>query len=292
MGWGRWTVRLAAGLVIGGVLAGRDATAGPRQLLGTISAQGDVRIRDDEIGRRDEGQTVPRSGAPLLEGTLVMTGPKSAALLNLSSDGMIGLRAGGAVQAGTRDIDGLRVTLWIGEALVRIPVTSRMTLATATGTIRSDALMPAAAGPIAAAEASVKLLPDGQTIVRVESGSLRIEGADGGPTVVRAGEQATLLPDAAPRLAAAAAPLPDESAPGAVTPAVATGKAASAGIFAIDSDLAILAGLGAATVAGGTLGGLAASGQFSSDHHDAASAGSTQGGAQTSAQGSAFRAPR
>jgi len=291
MGWGRWTVRLAVGLVIGGVLVGPSAPAvaisGPRQVLGTVSAQGDVRLRSDGNGRHDDGESVSRSGAPLLEGTLVTTGPKSAALLNLSSDGMIGLRAGGAIEAGTRGTDGLRVTLWVGEALVRIPITSRMTLATATGTIRSDALMPVSAGPIAAAEASVKLLPDGQTIVRVETGSLRIEGVDGGPTVVRAGEQATLTPDAAPRLTAAAA-VPSDAAPAAVTPAVATAKSSS-GIFSMDRDLAIMVGLGSAVVVGGTLGGLAGSGQFSSDDHDDAHTGAARTGA---VQGSAFRAPR
>jgi len=298
VGWGRWTVRLAAGLVIGGALVGRtasaDAVSGPRQVLGTVSARGDVRLRSEG----GDGETIPRSGAALLEGTLITTGPGSAALLNLSSDGMIGLRANGAVEAGTRGLDGLRVTLWTGEALVRIPITSRMTLATATGTIRSDELMPVSAGPIAAAEASVTLRPDGETVVRVQTGSLRIEGADGGPTVVRAGEQATLTPDAAPRLVEAAAvppPQPD-AAPAAVTPAVATAKASSAGVFSVDRDLAVLVGLGSAVVVGGTLGGLAGSGQFSDDddHADAPAAAGQLGTGRRAdvAQGSAFRAPR
>jgi len=297
VGWGRWTVRLAAGLVIGGTLAGRIAPAlavsGPRQVLGTVSAQGDVRVRKEG----GDGEAISRSGAALLEGTLITTGPRSAALLNLSSDGMIGLRANGAVEAGTRGVDGLRVTLWTGEALVRIPITSRMTLATATGTIRADELMPVAAGPIAAAEASVTLRADGETVVRVQSGSLRIEGADGGPTVVRAGEQATLAPDAAPRLVeAASVPPPVATAPAAAAPAIATAKAASAGIFSVDHDLAMLVGLGSAVVVGGTLGGLAGSGQFSDDddHPDAHPASGQLGTGRRAdvAQGSAFRAPR
>lgn len=290
MGWGRWTIRLAAGLLIGGALAGRIAPAaasGPRQVLGTVSARGDVRLRYEG----GDGEAISRAGAALLEGTLITTGPRSAALLNLSADGMIGLRANGAVEAGTRGLDGLRVTLWTGKALVRIPITSRMTLVTASGTIRSDEMMPVSAGPIAAAEASVTLHPDGQTVVRVQTGSLRIEGADGGPTVVRAGEQATLIPDAAPRLVEAAAESPPEAAP-----AVGTAKAASASIFSVDRDLATLIGLGSAVAVGGTLGGLAGSGQFSDDDdHPGAPAASGQlgtGRRADVAQGSAFRAPR
>lgn len=280
-------VRLAASVALSGLLAvpGAPLADEPRQVLGTMSVRGDVRIRDQA------GEAGASTGVPLLEASTVTVADKSAALLNLTADGMIGLRAGGTLELGRRGSDGFRVALRAGQLLLRLPVGSRMTLVTSSAAIGPDTLVPAAATTPPAAEASVTVLPDGQTIVRVEAGSLRVEGAHGGPTIVRAEEQATLAPDASPRVAAAstAPPTPAVAEPAAAAPAA---KPAGSGIFSGDHDLALLLGAGAVVV-GGTLGGLAASGAFDDGGSDDGGGGASAAASRVRAgQGSAFRAAR
>ncbi len=273
----RWT--LVFGGVVACVVPNGFAGQATRQVVGTVSAQGEVRSQEARDRTTAPGEVLTGAGVALLEQTLLETGTNGAALLSLSAGGIVGLRANSSARVDARDADGSRIVLLTGEALLRIPKGAKLTVSTPTATIRPEPLTTVAAGETpAAAEASVRVQPAGQTVVRVEAGNIRVEGVDGPAALVKAGEQATVAQHGAPRIVAAS--MQGTSVVGANSKK----KAAAVGIFA--SDL-LLPGLlvGTAVVAGGTVGGLAASGEIGDSDGD----DGKQGGG---GQGSPFRAPR
>jgi hypothetical protein len=274
----RWTARVLPVVLLCGAGAA-SAEQASRQVLGTISVQGEVRAQEARNGAKGSGELITGSGIALLERTELQTANDSAALLNFSAGGIVGLRASSTARVESRDADGSRVSLLTGEALVRIPTGAKITLTTESATIRPEAIERAATGQTGtAAEASIKITSDGQTVVRVETGALKVEGTQGTPTVVRAGEQATLAKNTSARIVAAST-----AQPGSAPALNNNRKAAAIGIFGGDL---LLPGLLAGGAAVGTVTGLAASGQFSGS---SSSSDSSSGGG---GQGSPFRTPR
>ena len=237
-GWTACTV-----LFVVAIAAPAWAALEPRQLLGTLGAQGPVTVRDTSgAATTAKAEPVQGSHLPLLERSEVTTGEQAGALLDLKSEGMVGLRAGSTA----RVAKGPHLDLVTGEALIRVPPASRLTLATPTGSVRADA-----ASRGTPAEARVHVLADGSTVVEVERGALQVE-AHGQTDVVSAGDQAVFPRDGALRVIEARGPRSDE------VPTAAKRKPGAA-IFGLDP---FLAGLFTAEIAAGTLGGLAASGEF------------------------------
>ena len=267
MGWRREAARALAVLVgVAGTGLPAGATEhGTRQVVGVLAVQGEVWTQ--EVGGSGGEARVPGTEGALLERTRLRTGKEGAALLTLSQDGLVGLRAGTTAEVAARGADGPRIQLVAGEALVRLPAGSRLTLVTATATVRAEGIQPVAVGAVRPNEVSVHVLPDGQTVVRVQSGGVQVESRDGGTSLVRAGEQATLAADGAPRIVAAS------TAPGALAPA-AGAAAGGAGLFSSD---AAIAGLAAIGVAAGTLGGLGAAGKLGNASSSDTSADTGQG---------------
>jgi hypothetical protein len=257
-GWNAVRALSSAALVVGVVGTGMPASGAPqgaRQVLGTLAVQGEVWTQE-AIGSAHEAR-VPGASAALLERTRIRTGKKGAALLTLRQEGLVGLRAESRAELGARGDDGTRVQLLAGEALVRVPAGSLLTVATTTASVRAESIQTVAMGTVPPNEASIRLLPDGQTVVRVQSGTLQVEARQGAPALVRAGEQATLGEDGEPHIVAASTAAGTDT-PAAVT--AATGhEAGAAGIFSGD---AAIAGLAAVGVVAGTLGGLGASGNL------------------------------
>jgi len=266
MGWVRWTVAgwCLLSLALAGALGPRGADAGSRQDVGALSAQGDVRVREtnDATTDADGSQPVTGSRVALLERTIVQTGADGAALLTLTNDGLVGLRAAGALRVGAAGPGGLRVDLMAGEALVRIPPGSRLTLGTSAAIIGAGEPAPVSTGTAKPAEASVRVLRDGQTVVAVRAGTLRVEGQQGGPALLRAGEQATFAQNTTPQIIPAGPP--------------AAKPAAKRTIFGMDTRLAALVGFGGVALVGGAVGGgiAAAGGSSSSSESPAAGEGS------------------
>lgn len=258
--------RAFSGVALVGVVLGPGPRAwstapAPRQVVGVLSVQGEVFSREADTAGGDETR-VTESGGALLELTRVRTGRDGAALLTTSSDGVVALRAETTAVVAAEGAGGPRVDLVAGEALVRLPAGSRLTLATPTATVRAEPL-PAGAGdasaPAKAQEASVRLLPGGETVVRVERGALRVESPQGIATTVEAGEEATLSKDRSPRVVSGAEPE----------------EGGRATIFGIDARIAALAGV---AVAGGIAGGVVA-----------ATSGGADGSTSAAGQGSPFR---
>ena len=277
---GRGGLWALCGLLVGVVVCSsgqqaRGAQVTGRHVLGVVSVQGEVwnQATMPDAGRETR---VPGSGGALLEGTRIRTGTNGVALLTFSKEGVVGLRANTTAEVTALGTEGPGIQLASGEALVQLPPGSRLTLSTPTATVRAEPLQPAAAGPVRAQEASIRITPEGQTIVRVENGSLRVESRQGVMTVVRAGEEATLAPDSAPRIVAVAGGTP---ATPAAAPATAA-KAASAGHTTILGLDPMVAGLAAVGVTAGGLGGAAASGAFG---------GGGGGSNSTAGEGSPFK---
>lgn len=275
----------ALGFILVSALPALGADSGPRQVLGTLAVQGEVRVQEATESGTKGTAVVGKQGGPLLERTVIRTSDGGAALLTLTgTDGVVGLRSGATLRTGTRDREGLRVELVAGEALVRLPAGSRLSLETPTASVRADALIPASTAPPRASEASVRILADGRTVVRVETGTLRVEGHQGPASLVKAGEEATIAPDAAPKVVAASSVAPP------VAPANDDDKKAAAGIFGVDPMVAglALAGVG---VTAGVLGGLGASGNLGNgDSNDSETSPALGGGGGPA--GSPFRTSR
>lgn len=237
--------------VTGTAAAGQDGT---RQVLGVLSVQGDVWTQEVADGAREKA--VQGTGTPLLASTRIRTGKDAAALLTLGRDGIVGLRGESRAVLGARGTDGTRIDLGAGEALVRLPQGSPLTIATSTATVRTEELQKVATGALPN-EASIRLLPDGQTVVRVQTGSLRVESRRGETTLVSAGEQTAFGEDGRPRIVAAST----AGTPAAPAAPVAAAGAATGGAGIFGSD-AMVAGLAGIAVVGGTLGGLGAAGEL------------------------------
>ena len=276
----------ALGFILVSALPVLGADSGPRQVLGTLAVQGEVRVQEASAAGTKGTAIVGKQGGPLLERTVIKTSEGGAALLTLTgTDGVVGLRSGAVLRTGTRERDGLHVELVSGEALVRLPAGSHLSLETSTASVRADALIPASTGPPRASEASVRVLPDGRTVVRVETGNLRVEGRSGPAALVKAGEEATIAHDAAPKIVAVSSVSPP------VAPATEDDKKVSAGIFGVDPMVATLA-LAGVGVTAGVLGGLGASGNLGNggDGHSSETSPALGGGGGPA--GSPFRTSR
>jgi hypothetical protein len=279
------TAVAALGFILVSTAPVLGADSGPRQVLGTLAVQGEVRVQQASETGTNGTAVVGKQGGPLLERTVIRTSEGGAALLTLTgTDGVVGLRAGATLRTGARERDGLRMDLVSGEALIRLPAGSHLSLETSTASIRADALIPASTGPVRASEASVRVLADGRTVVRVETGNVRVEGRSGPAALVKAGEEATVAHDAAPKVVAASSASPP------VAPANEDDKKVSAGIFGVDPMVAglALAGVG---VTAGVLGGLGASGNLGNgSSHDSETSPALGGGGGPA--GSPFRTSR
>jgi hypothetical protein len=265
-----------------GLFGGPVRAESARQVIGTIAVQGDVQTRDIDPADAQLVR-VTQSGTALLERTLVKVGGNGAALLALRKDGVVGVRASSTARVGTRGQGELRVDLESGEALVRLPAGSPLIVATPTATVRAEPIVPVSTAG-GAAEASIKILADGQTLVRVEVGTVRVDGAAGGPsTRITAGEEASFPKEGAPEIARAAT----AKLPAADVGAKPGGKDGSA--FYTDP---ILLGLLGAAAVGGTVGGLAGSGAIGSSDDDGDDNDSSAAAGGGGGDGSPFRTSR
>lgn len=253
---GRWVVpSVTAASIVATALAPLGAWSSQRRVLGTLTAQGEVRVDGAAAAAK-------KRATPLLDGAKVEVGAKSAAMLGLNADGIVGLRAGSEATASAAD--GIRVGLARGEALIRIPRTSRVRVVTATAVVRPDAVAPVATGATRPAEASIQVTADGKTVVRVQAGSLQVEDSNGAPTAVKAGQEASIDGKAGAQLVLANAttvPAPAAAAASAATPPAAAGGS----VFAVDP---LLIGLSGVTAVGATVGGLAGTGAIGGDDDD------------------------
>src|SRR5262245_4754705 len=110
----------ALGLLLVSSLPALGADSGPRQVLGTLAVQGEVRVQEATESGSKGTAVVGKQGGPLLERTVVRASDGGAALLTFTgTDGVVGLRSGAVLRTGTRDRDGLRLELVAGEALIR-----------------------------------------------------------------------------------------------------------------------------------------------------------------------------
>jgi len=232
-------------------------------LVGKVLGQGDVWVGKggEGIDPAAAGQQVSKGGLPLTEGSVVRTGDKSAALLDLGNDGMIGLREGSRAIIGKKGDGGLRVEMVTGEALVRLSESSKLTLVTSKGTVhQADGEVT---GPT---ELRLQALPNGGAVAQVTNGTARVEDDKG----------AVKLVSGAPIM------IPEEEPPPAYVPPPAPEEG---GFWAFDP---LILGLAALAIAGGTVGGLAASGQFDDDDDG----GSDSGGGFNPPPFSQFRVQR
>src|SRR5262245_29786165 len=123
------TLAFVAACVFVSALPALGADSSPRQVLGTLAVQGEVRVQEATESGAKGTAVVGKQGGPLLERSVIRTAEGGAALLTFTgTDGVVGLRAGATLRTGTRERDGLRVELVSGEALIRLPAGSHLSL--------------------------------------------------------------------------------------------------------------------------------------------------------------------
>lgn len=213
---------------------GRPAWSAAQPVVGSLSVEGAVWTQAIAGGTGKEIRVWGPDGT-VVAGTRVRTGTTGAALLTLGKQGVVGLRPNSVARVTAGLAEGLRIDLASGEALVRLPPGSRLVLSTPTATVRAAALTPVAVVSSQPPEASVRITPDGQTVVRVQAGTVRVECKQGEFTTVSAGERITLARDGVPRIVAATGERVAVPAPTGVTAGTLEGRGA-AGEPGDDSD--------------------------------------------------------